>query len=691
VQTEETLNLVVIDDSDNDLELVSNMLRNAGHLVHTRRVEDDEDLREALGERPWDLILAKPEIPYFTAHGALAVLERLGEDIPLLVLADNPDAEEVQAALEAGVQDAVSMRYDRQMLTTLLREVSAVNDRRRLRDCRRALHEAERRAHELTESSRDAVAYVQEGMHVYANPAYLEMFGYARFEELEGAPAIDMVVADDRTRLKDFLRAFSRGDAQGKHLTVHGQRLDGSVFELTMEVSTIRYDNEECLQVVIRDQSAHKELERKLDDLSKRDLLTGAYNRQHFLDHVRQEVGTGQHHGAVLYIRPDDFRSLTDELGVAASDMLIADMATELARLLPSEAPILARFEAFTFAILLPGAGEQEARDLAGRIVRMVSEHLWETGGRTVDLHCSVGIALYDEDAHDPQRILLYADKARRTAAEAGGNHFHLHSTADEQQADQRQRQLWAQQIKQALEHDSFRLLYQPIVNLQNEKAEAYEVLLRLLDDQDNEITASEFIPVAEELGMATAIDRWVLLRAMKVLSERRQGGKPTRFFVKLSGQSLTDSGFLGWLAECRQGFRLNGDALVLEVHEDVAYDNVKAVRRFAEGLQSLHIQLALDHFGHSSGWEHLMQEVPAAYLKLDADLIRNLTTHKKNQERLKAIVEQAREIEKATIAQFVENAQTLAVLWGSGVDYVEGYFLQPPMSSLNYNFAASG
>lgn len=690
MQKEETLNLVVIDDSDNDLERVSNMLRNAGYPVHTRRAEDDEDLRDALAEQRWDLILAKPEIPYFTAHGALAVLERVGADTPLLVLADDPESAPVQTALDAGVQDVVSMQHGRQMLTTVLREIAAVNDRRRLRACRRALREAERRAHELTESSRDAIAYIQEGMHVYANPAYLQMFGYARFEELEGAPAVDMVVGDDQTRLKEFLRAFSRGGAHGNQLTVHGQRLDGTVFELTMEASTVTYDHEECLQVVIRDQSAHKELERKLDDLSKRDLLTGAYNREHFLERIRHEVGTGRHHGAVLYVRPDDFRSLTDELGVAASDMLIADMATELARLLPSGDAILARFEAFTFSLLLPGADEAEAGDLAELIVRMVSDHLWETGGRTVDLHCSVGIALYDQDSHDPQRILFHADKARRTANEAGGNRIHLYSTADEQQADQRQRQLWAQQIKQALESDSFRLLYQPIVNLENEQAEAYEVLLRLLDDQDNEITAAEFIPAAEELGMAMAIDRWVLLRAMKVLSERRHGGKPTRFFVKLSGQSLTDSSFLPWLSECRKRFKLDADALVLEVHEETAHDNVKAVRRFGEGLQALHIQLALDHFGHASGWEHLMQELPAAYLKLDADLIRNLTADKKNQERLKAIVEQAREAEKATIAQFVENAQTLAVLWGSGIDYVEGYFLQPPMSSLSFDFAAS-
>ena len=690
MQTEETLNLVVIDDSDNDLELVSNMLRNAGYPVHTRRVEDDEDLRNALSEQRWDLILAKPEIPYFSANGALAVLDRLGEDVPLLVLAEDIDSEPVQTALDEGVRDAVSMQHGQRLLTTVLREAAAAADRRRLRACEHALQEAERRAHELTESSRDAIAYIQEGVHVYANPAYLEMFGYTGFDELDGAPAVDMVVPDDQARLKDFLRAFSHGNAHGDHLTVHGQRLDGSVFELTMELTTVTYDHEQCLQVIIRDRSAHKELERKLDDLSKRDLLTGAYNREHFLERVRQEVGTGQNHGAVLYIRPDDFRSLTDELGVAASDMLIADMATELSRILPGGDHTLSRFEAFTFTVLLHGAGEDDARDLASRIVGMVSEHLWETGGRTVDLHCSVGIALYDEDSHDPQRILFHADKARRMAAEAGGNRTHLYSTADEQQADQRERQLWAKQLKQALEHDNFRLLYQPIVNLRNEQAEAYEVLLRLLDDQDNEITAAEFVPAAEELGMAIAIDRWVLLRAMKVLSERRQGGKPTRFFVKVSAQSLTDNNFLPWLSQCRKSFKLDADALVLEVHEQAAHDNVKGVRRFAEGLQALHMQLALDHFGRASGWEHLMQELPAAYLKLDADLIRNLTTHKKNQERLKEIVGHAQETQKATIAQFVENAQTLAVLWGSGVDYVEGYFLQPPMRSLDYNFAGS-
>lgn len=690
MSNEETLNLIVIDDSTNDLELVSNMLRNAGHPVHTRRVEDDDDLRDALTDQQWELILAKPQIPYFTAHGALAVLERKGEDLPILVLTDDMESDQVEEALEAGAHDAVSMGQSRQLVRTVLREVAAVRDRRRLRTCQAALEHAEERAHDLTESSRDAIAYIQDGMHVYANPAYLDLFGYNRIDELAEASALDMVVPDDQGRLKDFLRTCAKTGNNRDQLTVHGQRLDGSVFEMLMELSPVTYNDEPCFQIIIRDQSVSRELERKLDDLSKHDLLTGTYNRQHFLDRVRQDVGTGQHQGAVLYIRPDDFRTLSDEIGVAASDMLIADMATALQKLLPSGDHMLARFEAFTFTILYHNADETEAKALADRIVQAIADQLWEAGGRTVDLHCSVGIALYDTHSNDPQRILFHADKARRTAAENGGNQSRLYSTADEQEADQQQRQLWAQQLKQALKNDNFRLLYQPIVNLQDERTEAYEVLLRLLDDQDHEIAASNFFPVAEELGLANAIDRWVILRAMKVLAERRQGGQPVRFFVKLSGQSLTDTGFLPWLSQLRQNFRMDPGALVLEVHEETAHNNLKAVRRFGEGLEALHIQLALDHFGYESGWEHLMHELPTRYVKVHADLIRNLATNKADQERLKAIVSHARQAGVFTVAQFVETANTLAVLWGTGVDYVEGYFLQPPGKDLTYDFAAT-
>lgn len=690
MRKEDTLNLVVIDDSANDLELVSNMLRNAGHAVHTRRVEDDQDLREALSEQRWDLILAKPEIPYFTARAALAVLERQGEDVPMLVLSDNVEYEAVEAVLDAGAHDAVSLNRTKRMLAVILREVGALHDRRDLRHCYAQLREAEHRAHELTESSRDAIAYVQEGMHVYANPAYLEMFGYAGLDEIEGVPVIDMVVPDDQHRLKEFLRAYFKEGAHADNLTVHGQRLDGAVFEMTLELSPTTYRGEHCIQAVIRDQSVNKELARKLDDLSKHDLLTGVYNRQHFLERIKQDVASARHRGAVLYIRPDNFRALSDELGVAASDMLIADMATELARLLPAGDHILARFEAHTFTVLLYQTGEEEARHLASRVVQAVAGHLWETGGRTVDLTVSVGVALYDEQTRDPQRVLFQADKARRMALEAGGNRSHLHSPADEHRIEQQQRKLWAEQLKLALKNNSFRLLYQPIVNLRDERTEAYEVLLRLLDDQGNEIAASDFFPAAQELGLANALDRWVLLRAVKVLAERRKAGNPTRFFVKLSAQSLTDTRFLSWLSELRQGCRLEPGALVLEVHEEAAHDHLKAVRRFAEGLNAMHVAFALDHFGQAPGWEHLLQELPASYLKVHADLIRGLTGSKHNQDRLKAIVEQSGADGKSTIAQFVEDAETLAVLWRSGVDYVEGYFLQAPAHAMTYDFAAT-
>ena len=688
VKSEDILRLLVIDDSSNDAEVVGNMLRNAGHAVRLERAEDDEDLRGHLEQQSWDMVLTKSELPYVSPHDILRIVAQREGDIPVIVLADEIEDATMTELLKGGARDLVSLKRPGYLIHTLLREFGDVQRRRRHRECEAQLSEANKRAQSLVDSSRDAIAYVHEGMYIYANESYLQMFGYSTLEEIEGMPLMDMVSPSDHGKFKEFLRGYLKGRDGAESLDVHGLKSGDGEFKITMEFSPASYESEPCIQIIIRDQNMSKELEEKLDSLSKQDILTGAYNRQYFMTLLQQLVGQSGVHGAVLYISLDNFQSIRERAGIAGSDHIVTDLASLLKKHLPGDNDLVARFDSEIFTILLQGATEESAQDTAQRILQAMESHIFEADGQTLTLTGSIGIALYHEDIRDRQELLIRTEKAYRKAA-TKGNTAHVYNPVEEGMAEREQASLRVKQLKIALRDNRFQLLYQPVVSLHGDVAENYEVLLRMLDDDNRHILPDEFLPAAEQAGLMDAIDRWVLVHTFKTMVERRRKGKETKFFIKLSGGALKDEKLLPWLRDLLHSAKADGSHITLEMSEAVASSNLKQIKPLIDGLHQLRMKFGLDHFGVAPNYVNLLRHCDADYLKIDGSLIRGLAQSQENQTRVREITAMAKESGKKTIAEFVEDANTLATLWSCGIDYIQGYFLQQPGTEMNYDFNA--
>lgn len=689
VKTEEILRLIVIDDSSNHAEVVSSMLRNAGQAVRTERAEDDEDLRELLAQQGWDMVLSKVTVPHLNPIEALQIIAQTELHIPLIVLLESFDDAAMADVLEAGARDVVCLEHPNVLVHTLTREFGDVMKRRRHRECETLLQEANRRAQSLVDSSRDAIAYVHEGMYIYANESYLQMFGYSVLEEIEGMPLMDMVSPADHGKFKEFLRGYLKGRTSSDSLNIHGCKADGDEFNITMDFSPASYEGESCIQIIIRDQSLSKELEAKLDSLTKHDLLTGAYNRQYFMAMLENLVGQSGVHGTLLYIAPDDFKSVRERIGIAGSDLILTDFATLLKKHLPGDNDLVARFDGEVFTLILQGLEDAEAETAAKKMLQAVEENIFDANGQTVSLTCSIGVALYHEDLHDVHELLLRGEKAWRKAAASGNRHY-LYNPQTEGMAEREQASLRVKQLKTALRDNRFLLLYQPIVSLHGDPAENYEVLLRMLDDDNNQIAPSEFMPAAEQAGLMGGVDRWVLAHTVKALVERRRAGRHTNFFIKVSGESLRDDKLLPWLRDLLKAAHVEGNYLTLEMSEAVASSNLKLIKPLIEGLHQLRIRVGLDHFGLAPNYANLLRHAEVDFLKIDGNLIRGIAQNKENQARVSEIASMAQESGKKTIAEFVEDAGSLSSLWTCGVDYIQGYFLQEPGTEMTYDFNAS-
>jgi diguanylate cyclase (GGDEF)-like protein/PAS domain S-box-containing protein len=689
VSNENLLRVLTVFDASEEAETLINALRNAGHIVRDIRVEGEEDMHNALEENPIDIIFVKLKMAGFSAKQAVEVLLRFGRDIPLIVITLPGKETAAIDILKAGARDVVAEDQTERLKHIVKREVNDLRERRNHRRCEQMLRETEKRAKALIDSSRDAIAYVHDGMHIYANSAYLKMFGYEDIDDVMGMPIMDMVSSEDHPHLKEFLRGYSKGESMDSQLTVHGQHSDERKFQIKMEFSPASYEGESCTQIIIRDQANSKELEKKLSVMSQMDLLTGLYNRNFFMEHLDQYIiraVEGQSRGALIYISLDKYQEVRSEHGIGASDHLLTDIAGLLRDKL-ANIGMLARFEGPVFTLLVQNADTKQVDKIAGAILNLIHEHFADLGGKTIQTSASIGLTLLNETSSNSQECISRAEKGCLIAEKEGGNTYHTYNPAIEEMAVQEQANVWGTRIKQALKDNRFKMMFQPIVSLHGEPGAHYEVLLRMLDENGGEILPSEFIPAAEQAGLMHFVDRWVMVNCFVLLSKLHREGKKTRLFIKLSNSSICDAEFIAWLRDRIQTLKLDADSLVFEISEDNALNFLKQAKALVTGLNELHCRTSLSGFGLEQNTYQSLKQIKVNYIKIHMKLIHGLAQNVEHQEKVKEVAEHANGQNIQTIAAFVEDANSLAVLWQCAVDFIQGYFLQQPNTEMNYDF----
>jgi multidomain signaling protein FimX len=679
-----TIRLLILEDSQNEAERIVSLFRNAGQATRVHRLTSSEDLADVL-QQTWDLLINAPTSVNLAPSETISAIRRQAKDIPVIQLIDGNDADAITEALALGAQCALPQGEDEWLILVAGRELANLDERRARRSAELALRETEKRCQLLLESSVDAIAYVHDGMHIYANRAYLELFGYEDVEELEGMPMIDLIASGDQGEFKGFLKNYQSLQSSAE-LVCGGIRADGSSFKASMHFSPASYDGEPCIQAVIRAESDNAELE-KLREISSQDLVTGLYNRNHFLESLDSAVERAVNAGkgsSLAYIRIDRFASLQAEIGLADSDRLLAELAQLLRAQFPQEAE-LARFGDDAFAVLMAEAAPKQIEAPLTELLRKVEGHLFDVGGRTVQTSLSIGVAALDEQTAKARDVI---DRAHRCAEElTEGNALRIYDPARELAAAASRGNVLAM-LQQALENNSFRLLFQPIISLRGDSHEHYEVLLRLLDAQGAEVPPGEFLDAAKEAGLATKIDRWVLLNSIKLLAEHRRKGHSTRLMVHLSGSSLQDPSLLGWLGVAFKASKLPPDSLIFQLDENDAVAYLRQAKALTQGLSALGCRIALSRFGCVLNPHNTLKHLHSDFVKIDGSYTQDLS-RQENQESLKQLLAELHEQAKLTIVPFVDSATVLATLWQAGVGYIQGQYLQGPSQSMDYDFSS--
>jgi diguanylate cyclase (GGDEF)-like protein len=680
--------LLIADESENDAEVLVSLLRNAGIAVRPQYVADADALEAQLDRQAWDLLLVRDGTAVGSVADVVGRIRGRNRDLPVLLLARDAAIERLTTALAEGAADAILPGQEERLLLVFRREIDNVRDRQRRRRAETERAEAEKRCELLLDTSRAAIAYVYEGMHVYANRAYLDLFGFGDPDDLPGVPMLDVIASEAQDTLRAHLKAFQEGNKAP--FAIRGRTHGGRIFDAVMQLSDATFDGEHCWQVLIRE-----EVEAPPPRVDH-DLLTGLSTRERFIDAVDQALAAAREagdRGAVLYLSLDDFSALAARIGIASSDLLLADVASVLREAAPADVQ-LARFGDDSFTALAASASRDEAEQLGLALKRAIAGNLSDVAGSTVQVTACVGVALLGEAADNAREVITQALRG----AEQARARDQRDALAVYEPAPKTRRppafapdEVIVERIESCLQQNAFVLLFQPIISLRGESDEHYEVFVRIPEDGDGDLlSAGDFLPHAARGALGGKVDRWVILQSIKMLAVHRAQGHETRLTINLTAATMTEPGFLTWLSVAIRAARMPADALVFQVTEPDATAHLKAARAFTRGLKALHCRTALSRFGGSINPFNTLRHLDIDYVKIDPGLIDDVERNPERRSELAQLIGGLQTGGKLSIVPMVESATLLSTLWQAGANFIQGHYLQEPTASMDYDFSAS-
>jgi diguanylate cyclase (GGDEF)-like protein/PAS domain S-box-containing protein len=522
-----------------------------------------------------------------------------------------------------------------------------------------------------------------DGRVVYANPAFTRIWAIA--------PGTRLIDKTPQEVLATSSCTLARPEEQSRHVLELPE--PGEVFGVfEMQMADGRVITQQGYSVddmhgrpvghlwMFEDVTLERQTAAQLIYLAERDALTGLYNRHRFNEELARliaDAGRNNTRVALLYFDLDEFKYINDTFGHRAGDAMLIRVAGEVGGQVRRN-EIFARLGGDEFAILVPDITDEMLRVLAERLTRRIALVRFQFEGQSLRLTTSLGIALYPDHAENAEDLIARADTAMYQAKEAGKNAWRVYRSDLDTSLQMVSRLSWNDRILHAFENNLFDLQFQGIYSAAGRALSHFEVLVRMRDKDDPAafLMPGQFIPPAEKSGKILDLDRWVLREAIKMLSEVKS---IPGLAVNISGRSFGEPTLPQYIAEQLRQHDVSPRRLLVELTETSAVSDLHDAQRFIEALRQTGCGVSLDDFGTGFSSFAYLKYLQVDSVKIDGLFIRNLPNDYENQLFVRAIVSVARGLRRTTIAECVEDEETLEMLREFGVDWVQGYFFEKP------------
>ncbi len=684
------LQLIFVSSSPNDVEEMVTTIKTSGVAVRSHIAQDAEDLAKLLNETQPHIVLHTLETEDLSLEQTVEAINGRAPEIPIIAVTNEQQTDPVPC-MQQGATNLVNKNNSEHLKLVINNTAKTQLHLQQLKGAAAICEELETRCQMLMESSRDAICYIHEGMHTYANEKYLELFGFTSTEDLYGLSIMDLVAADDQAKMKKVLKSIVKSKESGE-LSLNFKKDDEETFPAKFSYSAVTVAGEECTQIVIQNSEGGdtKELEEQLSYLSERDIHTGFYHRRSILDQLEQAVSQskeGNPSQAFIQIDIANFTEIKDKFGIAAIDKVSANVANVL-RKCCSKQETLSKLTEESFGILTSKCEKDALKVFGDEIIEQLSELMTTSGSDYVSIKPVVGAVIIDKFSKDLTDVLNKTKASCDEAWENESNTIVIYTPDDEQMGEHEKDERWTSQLREAIKENRLALLYQPIISLQAEAGERYQIYTALRNEEGQLVPASEFVMRIERTGYGKMLDRWIILNALKKLSERREKGADMRLFIKLSSNSLLDTDIISWLQEQLNNNNIPPGSVCFEIKEHVLISHFKEAKNLVTGIKEVNCEFAIDSFGSGDDPTKILKAIPANYVKICKSLMSGISENQENQDAIREIADTLKPLGTKVISQFVEDADTLSTLWSLGINFTQGNFLQAPSEEPNYDFS---
>jgi EAL domain-containing protein (putative c-di-GMP-specific phosphodiesterase class I)/GGDEF domain-containing protein/DNA-binding NarL/FixJ family response regulator len=671
-----SINILLVNKSEDESERLVTMFRNAGRIARIFRVGSAEELLAALKDKDWDLLISDNKHPEISTEQALEQLQKQQADLPLIALTDNP--EEAQQALENGAVDVVAHDDALRLTTAAFREIKHLNQLRQLHEVEQKLAETEQRASLLLAESSTGIAYVADGMLISCNENFCQSFGYTDLDDMDCLPVIDLIADADEDKFKSLLKAQPSRKTDSTDCALTGVLQNGETFAVNVQLSNTIVDDENCIQISVHEGvhlPASANTEPSIPD------ITGYTHFISQLENAISQAQASQTPSQLLFVGLDQFLQQRDQHGLSQ----VAQLAQEASAVIKTEcsnAQAMSQICDDGFTLLLSNTEADQALSQAQNLCRTLADQRFDS---CPNLSASLSISVMAIDGSITETDSLL-DHAFRGCHELGNNSAAIYAPPKSRKAlgDAQNDDELDTVLEEALEDDQFWLAFQPLINIRGASGDHYEVKTRMTDKDGNEVIASDFLQSLNFKDTNTRLDRWILLQATRRLSE--QGNNDVRLLINLTPHALHDDSLMSWLNVALKAGDFKPESLVLQFQEQDLVNHLAAAEQFAESLKNNGCQLSVSSFGNCDKPIKILNTLKPNYVRVH----RNYTEQLQNggdAQPLKALIASISEQGCKTVITAVDNASVMAQLWQLGVDFIQGNYLAPSSQEMDYEF----
>ncbi|WP_350559845.1 bifunctional diguanylate cyclase/phosphodiesterase [Psychrobacter sp. CAL346-MNA-CIBAN-0220] len=692
MRTKSILNLLVIDDDQIYAERLVKLLSAYYDDVNLGFLDDKEKLLKSLRHQ-WDvLVFGRAYDLSFT--DVVGIVQEQGLDLPLVGLMSDEMAttgrndEGMPAVIDGTMVKALLAEKETQVVMAICLQHANLQSRRQLNTLRHVLSEAELRANILIKNSKSAVAYIDEGIHVFANDSYLKLFNFETMDDIIGLPVIDLIAGgDDIKDFKQFLRQFDKGDREQVEFNFASQRMDGSTFKAKLQLAAATLNGEPVTQIFILQNSNNSaEVAKRFAIAESKDSLTGLNNRRGFEERFEvlyQLVLQDKVSAGLLYIHLDNIGKISSSLGLQGVDITLKQVAYMLDKAVPNG--YVSRFSDAAFTVLVEGLKVQALEALAESIRQRIGDMLIEMDKRTIHTTASIGIVNIDSHAAEPKVLLDRAiDAIRHIRIETAdqGNASHLYIPG--QHADSDDTAL-AEHLANAITQNRFELLFQPIYDINHDRSNFFEVYLRLpLADAENTVlNPTQFMAVAKTHKLRKKIDRWVLVNACKKLNDVRKTHPEARILVQLTSASLVDNKLPNVVSQLIKAVGGVSGALMLQFNEQDVVNHLTVAKSQFAALSQVNCQTGIRNFGTFAKSIESANFLQPNMVRLARSYMQDINKAD-NLETIKSLIIRTNKLNIDVLIPYIEEAATMSVAWSIGARYLQGYYLEELSDTMN-------